>query len=271
MVHSSIAGAGSGACSRIWSRRRSSRARQASRSPPSAYRIRRVARRPGGPYRLRATSASVRWPTMSRPSRIHDRRASSRRRLVASATAVASPPASPGGSSTTKSVSERRASAASRPSRSAIRAGRVRGGQPATRQVQDEQVDRAPGQQRATDGEALVEGFGGDDDQPFETDTAGDGLDRVEAARQVEPGDDGSGVLCLRREPQHERRPAARAVTADRDTGGSGQAARSQDGVERREAGMDDAVVRVGARLVPWPDIGECRGRPVPAPGPASR
>lgn len=105
--------------------------RQASRSPPSAYRIRRVARRPGGPARLRATITSVRWPTTSRPSRIHDRRASSSRIPVASPTAPATPPAAAdprlatsarttlGGSSTTRVMPARRASAASRPSRSA--------------------------------------------------------------------------------------------------------------------------------------------------------
>jgi hypothetical protein len=60
---------------------------------------------------------------MSRPRRIHDRRASSRRRLVNSATAPARPPVRPGGSSTTSSVSARRASAARRPSRSAMTAG----------------------------------------------------------------------------------------------------------------------------------------------------
>jgi hypothetical protein len=58
----------------------------------------------------------------------------------------------------------------------------VRGGQPATGQVQDEQVDRAPGQQRPTDGEALVEGLRGDDHEPLQVDAARDGLDRVEAA-----------------------------------------------------------------------------------------
>ena len=193
---------------------------------------------------------------MSRPSRIHDRRASSRRRPVDSATAVARPPARPGGSSTTRSVSARRASAASRPSRSAIRAGLVRGGQPATGQVEDEQVDRAPGQQRATDGQPLVERLGGDDHEPFEPDAAGDRLDRVEAAREVEPGDDRAGGLGLGGEPEDERRPAARAVAADRDAGRPWQAARPQDGVERREAGVDDAVVRVEPWL--W---NECRGR----------
>lgn len=122
--------AGGSASSRS-SSRRPARRRQASRSPPSAYRIRRVARRPGGPARLRATITSVRWPTTSRPSRIHDRRASSSRMPVASPTAAASPPANPlgesdprpvaalGGSRTTRLIPARRASAASRPSRSA--------------------------------------------------------------------------------------------------------------------------------------------------------
>ena len=98
-------------------------ARHASRSPPSAYRIRSVVRRPGGPWRLWATSASVRWPTTSRPRRTHDRRASSSRMPVDSATAVARPPASPGASRMRSRVSARRASAASRWSRSAILPG----------------------------------------------------------------------------------------------------------------------------------------------------
>lgn len=113
------------------SARSPSRRRQASRSPPLAYRIWRVARRPGGPARLRATITSVRWPTTSRPSRIHDRRASSSRMPVASPTAAARPEAAlampvgplagsePGGSSTTRVIPARRASAARRPSRSA--------------------------------------------------------------------------------------------------------------------------------------------------------
>ena len=138
-------------------------------------------------------------------------------------------------------------------------AGRaIRGGQPAARQVQDEQVDRASGQQRATDGQALVEGLGGDDHEPFEPDAAGDGLDRVEAARQVQPGDDRAGRLGLRGKPQDERRPAARSVASDRDAGRSGQTPRPEDRVEGREAGGDDAVV-VGGGLVPRPDIGGWR------------
>ena len=61
----------------IVSRRSSSRARQASRNPPSAYRIRSSAARPGGAKRSRATRTSVRCPTTSLPSRIHPRRLSS--------------------------------------------------------------------------------------------------------------------------------------------------------------------------------------------------
>jgi hypothetical protein len=121
--------------------------------------------------------------------------------------------------------------------------GLVRGRQPATGQIEDEQVDRAPGQQRATDGQALVERLGGDDHQPVEPDTAGDRLDRVEAARQVEPGHDRAGVLSLGGQPVDERRPAARAVAAYRDARVPRQAARSQDGVECREPGVDDPVV----------------------------
>ena len=116
---------------------RSSRARQASRSPPSAYRIRSSARRPGGPARLRATTTSVHWPTTSRPSRIQLRRASSSRRPAASPTAVPRAAGAACGSRRTSRVSVRRARAARRWSRSATRAGRVpvsrRDGRSATR------------------------------------------------------------------------------------------------------------------------------------------
>ena len=110
--------------------------------------IRSSARLPGGPNRLRATVTSVRWPTTSRPSRIHDRRASSRRRPVASATAVARPAVRPGGSRATRSVSERRASAASRRRRSATLAavvpGSGRGGRSTTRRSTERAARSAP-------------------------------------------------------------------------------------------------------------------------------
>lgn len=128
-------------------------------------------------------------------------------------------------------------------------AGRaIRGGKTTAGQVQDEQVHRAPRQQDATDGQALVEGLGGDDDQPFEPNAASDGLDRIETAPEIEPGHDGTRDLGLRGEPEHEGGPAAGAVAADRNARRAWQAALSQDGVERREPGPDDAVVGGRAR-----------------------
>jgi len=121
----------------------------------------------------------------------------------------------------------------------------VRGGQAPARQVQDEQVNGAPGEQRATDGQALVDRVGGDDHQPFEADAPGDGLDRVEAARQIEPGHDGTGGLGFSGQPEDERGPPARTVAADRDGRRTRQPAGSQDRVQCREPGPDDPLVRV--------------------------
>ena len=132
--------------------------------------------------------------------------------------------------------------------------GRLVGlGQPAAGQVEHEQVDRTAGEERARDREALVQADRRDDDEPLEPDAAGDRLDRVEAAREVQPGHDRALCLRLRDDAERERRPAAGAVAADRDTGRLRQAPRPQDRVERGEAGVDDAVVvEVVAGLVPW-------------------
>ena len=119
-------------------------------------------------------------------------------------------------------------------------------------QVEDEQVDRAAGEKRARDREALVQAGRRDDDQPLEPNAAGDRLDRVEAAREVQPGHDRALRLGLRDDAEREGRPAAGAVAADRDAGRLGEAARPEDRIERGEAGMDDAVVvgDVGLGLV---------------------
>jgi hypothetical protein len=77
--------------------------------------------------------------------------------------------------------------------------GRLVGpGESATGQVKDEQVDRAAGQERARDRETLVEAGRRDDDEPLEPDAAGDRLDRVEAAREIQPGHDRALRLGLR-------------------------------------------------------------------------
>ncbi len=80
---------------------------------------------------------------MSRPSRIHERRASSRWRPVAAPTAATSGLPIPGGSRTTKRDSARRASAASRPSRFAMWAGRsVAASRPPGRSRRSRSTDR---------------------------------------------------------------------------------------------------------------------------------
>ncbi len=81
----------------------------------------------------------------------------------------------------------------------------VRGGETTAGQVQDEQVDRTAGQQRAADGQPFVERLGGDDHQPLEPDAAGDGLDRVEAPRRGRPRP------RSRRSPGPPRRAGGRA------------------------------------------------------------
>jgi hypothetical protein len=64
-------------------------------------------------------------------------------------------------------------------------------------QVEEQDVDRTARQQRPADREGLVERFGRDDDEPFEPDTAGNRLDRVEAPRKIHPGHDRAGGLGL--------------------------------------------------------------------------
>ncbi len=127
--------------------------------------------------------------------------------------------------------------------------------QPAAGQVEDEQVDRAAGQQAAGDRETLVQAGRGDDDEPLEADPARDRLDRVEAAREVQPGDHRALRLRFGDDAQRERGPAAGAVAADRDARRPRQAPRSEDRIEAREPGRDDPVVRAG--LVAWLLVGD--------------
>jgi hypothetical protein len=126
-------------------------------------------------------------------------------------------------------------------------------GQSTAGQVEDQQVDRPSREEAARDAQALVEAGRGDDDEPLEADAASDGLDRVEAARQVEPGDDRPGRLGLGRDPEAQGRPSTGSLATDRDTGRLRQAAGSQDRVERGEARADDTVV--GPGVVPWLDL----------------
>lgn len=116
-----------------------------------------MVRRPGGPTLLRATMTSVACPTTSRPSRIHARRTSSRRIPVPSPTAAVTEFTSPGGSRTSREMPARRASAASRPSRSANRAAASRrGGRSMTRRSTARPDRSDPAMARPSSGSAGV-------------------------------------------------------------------------------------------------------------------
>jgi hypothetical protein len=131
-------------------------------------------------------------------------------------------------------------------------------GQPAAGQIEDQEVDRPAGEERARDAQALVEAGRRDDHEPLEADPARDRLDRVEAARQVEPGHDRALGLGLRCDAQAKGRPSAGPGTADRDAGRSRETAGTEDRIERGEAGADDAVI--GPGVVQWLDIGRLVG-----------
>ena len=108
------------------------------------------------------------------------------------------------------------------------------------RQVDDEEVDGPAGEERPRDRQAFVEGLGGEDDEPVEADPAGDRFDRIEAATEVQPGDDRALGLGLGGEPEGEGRLAGALLAAERRTRAPRQAARTEDRVEGGEAGSDD-------------------------------
>jgi hypothetical protein len=115
------------------------------------------------------------------------------------------------------------------------------------RQVDDQQVDRSTGQERAGDRQALV-GIGGrQDDEPLGLDPPGHHLDRVQRSRQVQPGNDRALGLGCRGEPQGEGRPAARRVAPECHAHAPWHAAGAEDGVEVGEARGEDPI-RVGLR-----------------------
>jgi hypothetical protein len=109
-------------------------------------------------------------------------------------------------------------------------------------QVDDQHVDRSTGQQRAGHRQALL-GIGrGQHDEPLRLDPPRHDLDRVQRGGEVQPGDDRAGRLCRRREPQGERRAAARQVAPQCHARPPRHAAGAEDGIELGEAGGEDAI-----------------------------
>ena len=228
---------------------------------------------------FRATITSVRWPTTSRPSRIHDRRASSSRMPVPSPTAPARPPVGPGGRwlehdpGCSRAPRERSHPAQSigdsrrRPPVPAAPRSRAGSAPLEPRpEVDDQQVHRPALEQRAGDGEALLGVRGGQDDQPLGLHAARNGLDGIERGGEVQLGDDRAGGLRLRRQSQRQRRPAAGGVAPHRHAHAPRHAAGSEDRIELREPGRQDArVVRGGSARAARPPRGP-RAAPAPAP-----
>jgi hypothetical protein len=86
--------------------------------------------------------------------------------------------------------------------------GGGRAGVRSQREVDDEEVHRSARKERGGDRQALVDRLRGQDDEPVEPDAAGGGLDRIEGASQIEPGDDRPVDLGLRRQSESEGRLA---------------------------------------------------------------
>ena len=126
--------------------------------------------------------------------------------------------------------------------------GRGRADIRSRREVDHEDIDRTAGEEHPRDREALVEGLGGQDDEPVEADAAGRGLDRVKRPGKIEPGDDRTIGLGLGNEPEGEGRGAGARGAAQGHAGGARQPARPDDRVEGREAGPDDPL-DAGSRL----------------------
>ena len=120
--------------------------------------------------------------------------------------------------------------------------GRGRARVRAGREIEDEDVDRAAGEEHPGDRQALVERLGRQHDEPVEANPAGGGLDRVERPGEIEPGDDRAVGLGLGDESQGEGGGTGARGASQGHAGAPREAARPDDRVEGREAGPDDPL-----------------------------
>ncbi len=126
--------------------------------------------------------------------------------------------------------------------------GRGRARVRARREVENEDVDRATGEEHPGDRQPLVERVRGQDDEPIQAHAAGGGFDRVERPGEIDPGDDRPVGLGLGDEPEGEGRGSGAGGAAQRDARGAREPVRPEDRVESREAGPDDPL-DAGSRL----------------------
>jgi hypothetical protein len=144
---------------------------------------------------------------------------------------------------------------------------------PVTRQVDDEEVHGPARDERPGHRQRLVQGDRLENHQPFETDPARDRLDRVEAAGQIDIGDDRAGGLGLGGKPQGQGGLAARGLSPDGQRGRAWNSTRAEEGIQCGEPRPDNPFVvdrpsRTALRLVGEWDRGE---RPHDRHGPAER
>ena len=110
-------------------------------------------------------------------------------------------------------------------------------------QIDEKDVHRPTLEQRAGDAQPFIRGLRREDHEPLQPHAAGDRLNRVERAGEVQVRDDRPAGLGLRDEAQRERGLAAGRIAVHRDAGCTRQTARAEDRVQSREAGGDDAAV----------------------------
>ena len=126
------------------------------------------------------------------------------------------------------------------------------------RQVHDDEVHGPAREQRPGDGQPFVEVRRADDDEPLRPDAAGHGLDRIQRAGKVQPGNDRATRLGFGDMAQGEGRAAARGIAAERGERAARDAALAEDHVKRGEARrmdspdltLDGLPARKSARLI---------------------
>ncbi len=109
-------------------------------------------------------------------------------------------------------------------------------------QVDHEDVDRPPGEERAGHRKSLVRRARFEHDEPLQVHAPGHGLDRVQAPGKVHPGSDRAAGLGRRHELEGQGRPAARGIAAQGDRRITGDATRPEDRVEGGETRPDHPV-----------------------------
>jgi hypothetical protein len=145
--------------------------------------------------------------------------------------------------------------------------GDLRRGRPgirARRKVDDEDIDGAGSEEHPADGQPLIERLRREDDEPVQADSPGRCLDGIQRPGEVQPGNDRAVRLRLGNQMEGDRRRAGRRRAVHRNAGAPRQAARTDDGIERREAGPDDpldASSRLARRGRDRNELGWERGR----------